>query len=471
MDPREQAGWIAGADPRKVSPILVQKYATAAPRYTSYPPATHFHPVSSPELLARWRQGNEAKERGELSVYFHIPFCSSLCWFCGCHTFIHQDHSRADRYVGALIAEMDLALRHIDARRKVKQVALGGGSPNYLTEPHLERLLGAFRERFPIQADAELSVELEPRTTDRGQLDTFLKYGFNRFSLGVQDFSPEVLGKIHRPQTEEDVEGIVDHLRSHGCQEINFDLIYGLPGQTLETCRYTVERTLRFRPTRIARYQYAHVPWLKPHQKLLEAAGLPDRNAKQQLAGLAYELLVDAGYIPIGMDHFALPEDRLAQALAQRTLHRNFMGYTTCRGLDQLAFGVSAISAIQGTYSQNEKELEPYYRRVESGELPIERGFLLNRDDEIRRELIIDLFCNFHLDGKQLEQKYGIDFLSYFQPELQRLEPFETDGLLAVAGCNLEVLPEGRYFIRNICMTFDRYLEKEVAGRRYSQAV
>jgi len=471
MDRREQASWIAGADPRKVSPLLVQKYATAAPRYTSYPPATHFRPVSSAELFARWRQGNGSKERGELSVYFHIPFCSSLCWFCGCHTSVHKDRSVADRYVEALVSEMDLALRHIDAQRQVKQVALGGGSPNFLTETQLERLLAAFRKRFPVQADTELSVELDPRTTYPEQLDIFLKYRFNRFSLGVQDFSPEVLRRVHRPQTEDDVKWIVDHLRSQGCQEINFDLIYGLPGQTLETCQSTVERTLRYRPTRIALYQYAHVPWLKPQQKLLEAAGLPDQNAKQQLAGLAYELLVGAGYIPIGMDHFALPEDRLAQALSQRTLHRNFMGYTTCRGLDLLAFGVSAISAIQGTYSQNEKELEDYYRRVESGELPIERGFLLHRDDEIRRELIIDLFCNFHLDGKQLEQRYGIDFRSYFQPELKRLESFETDGLLVVAGCRLEVLPEGRYFIRNICMTFDRYLEQEVAGRRYSQAV
>jgi len=314
-------------------------------------------------------------------------------------------------------------------------------------------------------------VEINPRTATPAKLDVFLEHGFNRFSLGIQDFSPEVLEAVKRDQGLMEVEEVIGHLRKKGIESINFDLIYGLPGQDPGSCLETAEKVIALKPSRIALYSYAHVPWLHAHQKALERAGLPEPDRKASFFLSMMDRFLEAGYVGIGMDHFALPEDPLAKALESRTLRRNFMGYTTGRGLDLLGFGASAISSIGSAYSQNEKSLADYQASPAAGKLPIARGFLLDRDDEIRRELLLELFCNFHVDLEALGARFGIDAPGYFKDDLDRLDEMNADGLVTWNPQAIEVTGPGRFFIRNICMNFDRYLEKDSSKRVYSRTV
>jgi oxygen-independent coproporphyrinogen-3 oxidase len=376
-----------------------------------------------------------------------------------------------DAYLETLTAEMDLAARVVDPRRPVRQLALGGGSPNFLSPEQMERLLKALAARWALAPGAERSAEIDPRTTTAETLDTLLRFGFNRFSLGIQDFAPQVLERVRRGQGLMQVEEVVGHLRGHGCRAINFDLIYGLPGQNRTSAEATADQVIALRPSRIALYSYAHVPWIHPHQKAVERLGLPHPDEKAALFLLMMDRFLDAGYRWIGMDHFALPDDPLAVALTERTLRRNFMGYTTGRGLDVLAFGASAISGVGATYAQGDKTLDGYRAAVEGGRLPVVRGFLLSEDDEIRRELIIDLFCNFRVDLEALSERFGIDGVDYFAEDLDRLAPLADDGLVRWTRQAIEVSETGRFFIRNICMTFDRYLESDPAKRAYSRTV
>ncbi|MEW6368058.1 MAG: oxygen-independent coproporphyrinogen III oxidase [Acidobacteriota bacterium] len=458
-------------NPEDVPPQLVAKYATRGPRYTSYPTAPQFQKnVDQGAMAARWQRGNGGNPKN-LSLYFHIPFCRSRCWFCGCHVVIKRDPAVADPYVAALIEEMRLAGQLIDSQRPVRQIAYGGGTPTFLTPDQLERLLSSVARQWTIAADAEVSIEVDPRTVTPAHIGALVAHGVNRFSLGVQDFDEQILAMLHRPQSRDTTQRVVAQLRSHGCNAINFDLIYGLPGQTAETSARTVEATIEMRPSRIAFYHYAHVPWLKPHQKLVERRGLPDSALKLRIFGQAYRMLTAAGYVSVGMDHFALREDEMTRALQDRTLHRNFMGYTTRRGLDQLAFGVSGISSVSATYAQNVKELAAYYEAIGCGRLPWELGFLMSEDDCVRRELIIDLFCNFYLDTAAFGRRWNLDFGRAFESELASLRTFQDDGLVDLSGDAIEVTPVGRYFIRNICMVFDKYLEAESGTRTYSQTL
>ena len=468
----ENGAPLAGLpNPEEIPQSLVAKYATRGPRYTSYPTAPQFRKdIDRDEMAARWQRGNLGHPK-DLSLYFHIPFCRTRCWFCGCHVVIKRDPASADPYVASLIDEMTLAGRLIDRHRPVRQIAFGGGTPTFLTPVQLDRLLSSVAEQWTIAADAEVSIEVDPRTVTPDHIEPLLAHGVNRFSLGVQDFDEQILAMLHRPQSRETTERVVAQLRSRGCSAINFDLIYGLPGQTVESSARTVGATIEMRPSRIAFYHYAHVPWLKPHQKLVERRGLPDSALKLRIFGQAYRMLTAAGYVSIGMDHFALREDEMARALQDRTLHRNFMGYTTRRGLEQIAFGVSGISSVAATYAQNEKELPAYYHAVESRRLPWERGFLMSEDDCARRDLIIDLFCNFYLDAAAFGQRWDLDFGRAFKREIAALRAFEADGLVDISDDEIEVTPVGRYFIRNICMVFDRYLEPESGTRTYSQTL
>lgn len=459
-------------NPETIPRDLVQKYTTRGPRYTSYPTAPHFYEnVDHQAIVARWKRSNEDKPPRDLSIYFHIPFCRERCWFCGCHVVIRQNREVAVPYVAALVQEMRGVGQLVDHGRPVRQIAFGGGTPTFLPPEQLNQLIASVNSSWNFSSDAEISIEVDPRTVTQEQLDLLLSSGFNRFSLGVQDFNEEVLSLVHRPQSRETTETVVAHLRRRGHNAINFDLIYGLPGQTLQNSAQTIATTIELRPSRIAFYNYAHVPWLKPHQKLLERRGLPNPELKLRILGQAYSMLKEAGYVSIGMDHFALPEDELATSLLSRTLHRNFMGYTTRRGLDLLAFGVSGISAVAATYAQNLKEIPRYYTALEEDFYPWERGFLLSEDDVIRRELIIDLFCNFYLDTSAFAKRWNIDFARKFAPELEALLSFEGDGLVSLQDDAILVTPVGRFFIRNICMTFDRYLEQDAAERRYSQTL
>ena len=462
---------VSSQDPRRIPEQLRRKYDVRGPRYTSYPPANHFGPVDEQELLRRWRARNELADDPGLSLYLHIPFCRRRCLFCGCHTFVAKNAGQAGRYVSALIAEMKLAAGIIDPARPLRQIALGGGTPNFLEAGELDRLLRALHDTWAVQADAEKSVEINPRTATEEKLEVFLEHGFNRFSLGIQDFDPEVLRAVRRDQGLMEVEEVVSHLRGRGVDLLNFDLIYGLPGQELAGCLATADKVIELRPTRIALYSYAHVPWIHGHQRALEKLGLPGAEAKAEIFLALMDRFLAAGYLPIGMDHFALPEDSLARALQAGTLRRNFMGYTTGRGLDLLACGASAISAVGSTYAQDEKPLPAYLEGVEAGRLPVFRGFLLDRDDEIRRELLLELFCNFRLDLRALGQRFDIDATAYLAGDIERLDPLVRDGLVEIHDETIHVTDIGRFFIRNICMTFDRYLETDGGKRVYSRTI
>lgn len=458
-------------DPRRIDPILRKKYDVRGPRYTSYPPATHFHPLPGDDLFDRWRKSNDAPETPGLSLYLHIPFCRRRCLFCGCHTKVGKNTEAVIAYVEAMQSEMALAADIIDTSRPVHQVSLGGGTPNFLPPPLLDSLLSGLEQRWNIADGAECSAEIDPRLATKESLGIFLNHGFNRFSLGIQDFSKEVLGKVRPGQELMDAEEVVAFLGSRRIRHINFDLIYGLPGQSLESADQCASQVIQLKPSRIALYSYAHVPWIHPHQKALEKAGLPHPDLKSALFLTMMDRFLTAGYLHIGMDHFALPEDPLAQAAKARTLRRNFMGYTTGRGLDLLAFGASAISSLGTSYSQNQKGLTPYREDIGKGILPVARGYLLDDDDVIRRELLLELFCNSRVDLKGLSRQFGIDILKYFAAELRGLEPLAEDGLLHMSPRAIEVTEVGRFFIRNICMKFDRYLEKEASARVYSRTV
>jgi len=458
-------------DPRRVDPALRKKYDVRGPRYTSYPPATHFRPIPDEELFSRWTARSGLEDDPGLSLYLHIPFCRTRCAFCGCHSVVTPDRDTVERYLRALVREMTIASERIGRMRPVRQVALGGGTPNSLSEHQTDLLLCSLERTWRVEAGAERSVEIDPRTATPGKLDVFLGHGFNRFSLGVQDLAPDVLAVVRRGQDLMRVEEVVSHLRSRGCQSINFDLIYGLPGQDLSSAARTAEQVVRLRPSRIALYSYAHVPWLQPNQKLLERIGLPEPDLKLSLFLVMLDLLQEAGYVSVGMDHFALPHDSLARALESRSLRRNFMGYTTGRGTDLVAFGASAISSVGASYSQDRKGIDAYLEGIEAGSLPVERGFLLDRSDEIRRELIIDLFCNFSVDLAALGARFGIDPAQFFAEDLERLKPLVDDGLVAADPRAVTVSETGRFFIRNVCMAFDRYLERDASARMYSRTV
>ena len=458
-------------NPAHVDPALLARYTTRGPRYTSYPTAPHFAAdVDRSELFARYEASNAAPAAG-LSLYFHIPFCFRRCLFCGCFTTIASHPEAADPYLLDLGLELELLTRRIDPARPVMQLAFGGGSPNFLTAERFDALLTRLASLYTLHPQAERSIEIDPRRVSTEQIEVWLAHGFNRFSMGVQDLDEGVQKILHREQSYEKTLALVAALRARGQEAINFDLIYGLPGQTLATMRRTIRRVIEIGPSRLALYSYAQVPWIQRHQKALERHPTPNPSEKLALFGVAFEELTAAGYVPIGMDHFAKESDELVIAQRAKSLHRNFMGYTTRRGLDQVGFGVSAISHVARTYHQNTKDFALYRERLGAGEIPTERGFLLSADDALRHELISELFCNFELDGAALGARAGIDFAAYFAPELAELTPFVADGLIETAGSQLTITPLGRAFVRNVCMVFDRYLETDLKERRYSQTV
>lgn len=455
--------------PRQVPGELLEKYQRPGPRYTSYPTAPHFTPQADFDAIEqRWKQGNEGEAPG-LSLYTHIPFCRSRCNYCGCHTRVGCGESTVAGYVESLKAHADFLLGLVDGERAVGQMALGGGTPTFLSHDQMRDLVTFLQSLFHFPADGERSMEVDPRWVDEAYLDLLLELGFNRLSFGLQDLNPDVQEKINRHLPYEKIQRIMAYLRKQGLQALNLDLIYGLPGQTPQTFHTTVSQVIALAPTRIALFGYAHVPWVSPHQKKLEEFDLPSTEQRMELFGLAFEQLLGAGYRHVGMDHFARPEDELIQALDSRTLTRNFMGYTTRRGLDLVALGASGISSVSGTYAQNEKEIGDYSSAQGHRWL---RGLIMSDDDVLRREVIMDLFCNFHLDIQGVEKRFGIDFADRFKSELVALGPFEDDGLIEVSVEQLVVTELGRFFIRNIAMTFDDYLQKESpSSQRYSKTL
>jgi oxygen-independent coproporphyrinogen III oxidase len=404
----------------------------------------------------------------------HLPFCQARCTYCGCMTIITQKREVAVRYLDYLEREIAMLAAALGGRRLVVQHHWGGGTPTYLTLAQIERLSQTIGRYFEMAPDAETAIEIDPRVTTREQLQLLRRLGFNRLSMGVQDFTPEVQQAIGRDQPESLTRDLYEYARSIGFDGINMDLIYGLPLQTVETFARTVNAVAAMRPDRVAVYSYAHVPWLRPHQSRIDAATLPGRELKFQLIGAAVDAFSQAGYDAIGMDHFALPGDELAVAARERRLHRNFMGYTTRRAADMLGVGVSAIGDLRGALAQNVKKLPPYYAAIDDGRFPIERGYRLTSDDLVRRHVISELMCNFFVDRPDVATRFGIDFDTYFAAELDALSapggPVDH-GFLVVTARALEVTPAGRLFVRNICMQFDKYLPAHSGQTVFSRTI
>ena len=449
---------------------LVKKYNVAGPRYTSYPPATKFtDDVSWSDLDARIEANNRSAR--DLSVYFHIPFCETLCWFCGCTTVITLNHDKGADYIGYLGREVEKMSSRLNPGRKAVQLHFGGGSPTFLRPDEIRRLGGIIHSHFAFSPEIEASVEVDPRRLTRDHLVALREIGFNRASMGVQDFDPRVQEAIHRIQPPAMTRQAVDWMRELGFASINLDLIYGLPHQTPESFDKTLDLALEMRPDRLALFSYAHVPWIKPAQKILEQKILPPAETKLEVLKLVIEkLTADGRYVYIGMDHFARPDDELAVAQRHKRLQRNFQGYSTRSGSDIYAFGMSSISQIPDAYWQNEKELPKYREAVDAGRLPWSRAYFVTDEDKIRRETIMRVMCDLSLDFAAMSQKLGIPFERHFEKELAALAPFAADGLVKRNADGLEVTGVGRLFIRNIAMCFDNTLAP-VGERRHSRTI
>jgi oxygen-independent coproporphyrinogen-3 oxidase len=454
----------------KVDLDLVQKYNVAGPRYTSYPPATKFTDAISWGDLAAKIDGNNRTAR-DLSVYFHIPFCETLCWFCGCTTVITLNHDKGGGYIDHLRREVATLAPHLNRQRKVVQLHFGGGSPTFLRPDEIRRLGEIIHEHFTFSPDIEAGVEVDPRRLTRDHLVALREIGFNRASMGVQDFNPKVQEAIHRIQPRAMTQQAMDWMRELGFGSINLDLIYGLPHQTPESFDETLNTVLEMKPDRLAVFSYAHVPWIKPSQKILEQKILPAPETKLQVLKLVIEKLTANGrYVYIGMDHFAKPDDELAVAQKKKQLQRNFQGYSTRAGADIYAFGMSSISQIPDAYWQNEKELPKWQEAVDAGRVPLQRAYFLTEEDKIRRETIMRVMCDLSLDYAAMSQQLGINFAQHFAKELAALAPFEADGLARRSSTGLEVTDTGRLFIRNIAMCFDNTLAP-AGERKHSRTI
>ena len=447
---------------------LVRKYNVAGPRYTSYPPATKFSdevqwPALADEILA-----NNQTER-DLSLYFHIPFCQSLCWYCGCTTVITTQQNQSATYLGYLKKELRQIGAFVNPRRKVTQLHWGGGTPTFMTPDEIRALGAATREQFEFTNDIEAGVEIDPRRVTREHLQALREVGFNRASIGVQDFDPKVQVAAHRFQPYAQTKLVIRQLRDLGFESINLDLIYGLPHQTVESFSRTLDAVLQLAPNRLAVFNYAHVPWIKPAQKILTEA-LPTPEMKLKILQRTVQTLTANGYIYIGMDHFARRDDELALAQQKKTLHRNFQGYSTRGDADIYALGMSSISQTPGAYWQNQKDLTEYYAALDGGKSPVARGYLLTDEDKLRRDTIMRLMCDLSLNFNELSRKHGVNFAEHFNRELASLSDLEADGLICPTSLGLEVTPRGRFFLRNIAMRFDEYLPQE-SERRFSRTI
>jgi len=445
----------------QVDPETVRRFDRPGPRYTSYPTAVEFHDgVGESAYRACLAKADAAGAEVPLSLYVHIPFCAKHCSYCGCHVIATSKREVAAGYLGYVDRELALVAAALPTRRKLAQMHWGGGTPTYLEPDQLETLFASVASRFELLPDAEVAIEVDPRVTTREHLETLARLGFNRLSFGVQDFTPAVQEAIGRGQTFEQTRDLMGAAREVGFREgINLDLVYGLPHQSESTFRDSMEKVASLRPDRLAIYSFAYVPWIRPNQKRIDQAALPQRDAKMELYLVALERLLAAGYEPIGMDHFALPTDELARAAREGRLDRNFMGYTVKPTSTMIAFGVSGIGEVAGGFFANEKKLSRYYAAIDAGSLPIERGYLLDDDDVVRQYVIRQLMCNFHVDKRDVERRFGIDFDAYFAGSLAGLGELAAEGFVADTPDAVDVPAAGRLFVRNVCMAFDRYLE------------
>lgn len=440
----------------KVDLDLIQKYNVPGPRYTSYPPATHFTDETNRDAIANAITANNESPR-DLSLYFHLPFCESLCWFCGCTTVITTDHKQSNPYLDLIEQELDTMCQKLHPDRPVVQMHLGGGTPTFLQPEELLRLGSMMKKRFQIADDVEAGTELDPRRLSRFHIEALREAGFNRASMGVQDNDPKVQEAIHRIQPFDMTQQAIEWLREMEFQSLNIDLIYGLPFQTVDSFARTIDEVLTVSPDRFAIFSYAHVPWIKPAQKILQQKILPTPEVKLQLLKLTIEKLTSNGYAYIGMDHFAKVTDELTIAQKNKTLQRNFQGYSTRGQADIYAFGMSSISQADGVYWQNLKELPDYQKSVKDGDWPYHRGYVMTDEDKLRRTTIMRLMCDLELNFGHMSNLIGTDFQEHFEVELNSLKDMEADGLIELTDGGLIVTNLGRLLIRNIAMRFDAY--------------
>ena len=457
----------SSADAVGVSADLLARYDRPGPRYTSYPTAVDFHEGFGPDDYGACLAEAAARPHDPLSLYVHLPFCRNRCSFCACHVSVTKNDSLADTYLRRLVAEARATAQRLGDRRVLQQYHWGGGTPTFHSPDVLADLHGQLLSAFELEPGAEVAIEVDPRVTTEEHLVTLQDVGFNRISMGVQDVDAVVQDLIGRHQTWEQTASLHEAARRLGYQSINMDLIYGLPGQDEQTFARSLESVISLRPDRLAVYSFAYVPWMRPHQKRIDPEQLPDRDRKFGLLSLAIDRLTGAGYEQIGMDHFALHNDELAVAHRERTLSRNFMGYTTKRGTEIVGLGTSAISDVGASYGQNHRRLASYFRAVDAGELPTERGIALDGDDRLRRYVITELMCNGRLVAQEVSDRFGIVVDDYFDAELTELQAPDglvEAGLVEIDGGNIEATPIGRTFIRNVAMVFDARLRKNAPG-------
>jgi oxygen-independent coproporphyrinogen-3 oxidase len=455
-----------------LDPALIAKYDQSGPRYTSYPTAVEFHEgFGAADYRAACERSNAAGR--PLSLYFHIPFCDTACFYCACNKIATKDRSLAQPYLERVYRELALQSALFDGARRVEQLHWGGGTPTFISHEQMRELMARTRGHFDLAGDdvGEYSIEIDPREAGADTVKLLREIGFNRMSLGVQDFDPAVQQAVNRVQTEAETLEVLETARAQGFRSVSIDLIYGLPFQSARSFAATLDRILAFGPDRLSVFNYAHLPQMFPPQRRINAEQLPPPQEKLDILQMTIDKLTGAGYVFIGMDHFARPDDELAVAQREGTLYRNFQGYSTHADCDLLGLGVTSIGMVYNTYSQNVKALEPYYESLDAGRLPLLRGLELSRDDRIRRDLITRLICHFRVDYGAVERQWGIDFQAYFGDALERLQGMQEDGLLSLDAQGILVHPRGRLLIRNICMHFDRYLAEKRAQQRFSKVI
>ncbi len=449
---------------------LVRKYDKPGPRYTSYPTAPHFSENFDKEKFdEELAKANE--EKRELSLYVHLPYCDTLCYFCGCSMILSNNRKRIHSYEEYVKREIDLLKEKINPERPAVQLHWGGGTPTHLKPDEIYDLGNYIRENFNFTQDAEISCEIDPRGMTKEHLIALRESGFNRVSMGVQDFNPATQKAVNRIQPESITVQVIDWARELGFESVNIDLMYGLPFQTPETFGETLDKIVKISPDRIAVFNYAHVPWLKKHQALIKTEDLPKPETKLELFKLSIEKLTSAGYVFIGMDHFAKPDDELSVALKEKKLYRNFQGYSTRRGADLHALGITGISQFGNVYSQNYKTEKSYYEAIDENRLPIAKGYYLNDDDILRREVIMKIMCDFELDFVEIEKKFDIDFEKYFAWGLKNIREMVDDGLVRIENKKLIVNQTGRLLIRNVAMNFDGFIERKEDTTKYSRTI
>jgi len=451
---------------------LIQRYDLAGPRYTSYPTAPQFHETFGEDAFVQAIATSNARQT-PLSLYFHIPFCSRVCYYCACNKIITANRRVAEPYLERLEKEMAMVARHVDTSRPVHQLHWGGGTPTYISDDEKRQLMAATRKHFTLldNDEGEYAIEVHPGDTSVGSIHCLRELGFNRLSMGVQDFDPSVQKAVNRFNSEREVGELVDAARGLGFKSISMDLIYGLPLQNRDTFKTTLDAVIELAPDRLSIFNYAHMPHLFKTQKQIDDSQLPSADEKLFVLHMAIEKMLEAGYVYIGMDHFAKPDDELAVAQRQGKLQRNFQGYATHGHCDLLSFGVSAISAMGDSFSQNHKDIAHYNEAIDGGRIPIARGLSLSEDDLVRARVIEYLICHFNLQFDDIEQQFGINFIDYFGVELAELKAMEKDGLLKLEDKGIQVTPPGRMLIRRICMVFDAWLRKSAGQQRFSKII